>query len=252
MMKKPLAGLLLFVVAFALFLIATVPARFAVQYLPTNIPLRLTGIDGTVWNGHAEQAVWQNQIIGRIQWRLSPFPLLLGKLKADVDINGDGFDAQGLVTATGDQTIVLSNTEINADLTRVPLPRNLMATPGGKAHATIHRASIENRWPTELDADITWQPAKLLSPLEVEIGKVTLKASTTKDILSGDLRSEGALNSKGKLTLSRNGAFSANLRIAPTEQTPPELRDMLPMLGRPDSRGAVTIRQSFQLRGFPP
>jgi general secretion pathway protein N len=235
-----------------IFLLATVPARFALQYLPADLPLRISGASGTIWHGRAEQAVWQKQAIGQIQWKLSPLPLLLGKVKANVKIDGDGIEAHGLVTATRNQTVILTNTEINADLTRIPLPQKLMATPGGKAHALIHHARIENRWPTELDADITWQPAELLSPFEVKIGKATLNVGSSNNTLNGDLQSEGALETKGKLSLSRNGAFSANVKIAPTEQTPRELRDMLPMLGRPDSKGAVTLRQSLQLRGFPP
>ncbi len=251
-MKKLSAGIALFIAAFAIFLVATIPARFALQYLPANIPLRLGGVDGSLWHGHATQATWQNQALGELTWQLSPFPLLLGKIKADIRIDGDGISANGLVTATGDQTVILTDTTIDADLSKIPLPQNLMATPGGKASALIQHAKLENRWPTELDANITWQPAKILAPFEVNIGTATLKASAGKDMLNGDLRSEGALDTKGKLTLSRRGAFSANLRIAPTDQTPRELRDMLPMLGRPDSKGAVTVRQSFQLRGFPP
>ncbi len=251
-MKKLLAGLLLFIAAFAIFLIATVPAGFALQYLPANMPLRLAGIDGSIWNGSAARASWQNQPIGRVQWQLSPFPLLLGKLKADVDIAGEGVSAHGRLTASRDQVIVLNDTTIDADLAKLPLPPTLMATPGGKAHAIIEHARIENRWPTELDADITWQPARLLAPFELDAGKATLKVSSANNQLNGDLRTEGALDAKGKLTLSRNGAFSANIKVAPTQDTPRELRDMLPMLGRPDSKGAVTVRQSLQLRGFPP
>lgn len=252
MMKKALAGLLLFAVSFAIFLIATIPARFALQYLPTNIPLRLSGIDGSIWNGSAAQASWANQPIGRIHWQLSALPLLLGKLSADVDITGEGVKAQGRVTASRDQVILLNDTTADIDLAQVPLPHNLMATPGGRAHAVIQHATIVNRWPTALTANITWQPAKILAPFEIAIDKATLTINSVNDVLNGDLRSEGALKSKGKVTLSRNGAFSANVNVAPTEQTPRELRDMLPMLGRPDSKGAVTVRQSLQLRGFPP
>ncbi len=251
-MKRVIAGLLLFLVAFVLFLVATMPARFALQYLPANLPLRLLGVDGTVWHGQAAQALWQNRPIGSLEWRLHPLPLLLGKLSADFIVDGDGISARGKAVASGDQTVVLTDTRIDAELERLPLPQNLMATPGGKGHADIRLARIENRWPTELDADVVWSPATLLAPFELELGKATLKLGSNGDTLSGDLRSNGALNSKGKLTLSKAGAFSANVRIAPTDETPRELRDMLPMIGRPDSRGAVTIRQSMQLRGFPP
>ncbi len=251
-MKRAITGLLLFLVAFAFFLVATTPARFALQYLPANLPLRLLGVDGTVWNGQATQAIWQNQPIGRIEWRLHPLPLLLGKISAEVTIDGNGITARGKVAVSSDQTIVLTDTTVDATLERLPLPRDLMATPGGRGHADIHFARIEKHWPTKLNANVTWSPATLVAPFELELGKATLKLTGKGDTLSGSLRGSGALNSKGKLTLSRNGAFSANIRIAPTDETPRELRDILPMIGRPDSRGAITIRQSMQLRGFPP
>jgi len=251
-MKKPLLGLLLFIAAFAVFVIATLPARFALQYLPASLPLQLYGVDGTIWRGEAQQAVWQHQPVGRLRWRLHPLPLLLGRLRADVEIDGEAFTARGRIDAHRDQTIIVRNAIVDADLARLPLPRNLMATPGGKGHADIHHARIENRWPVELDADLRWQPARLLAPFELSLGRAELELGSNGNVVSGDLRGSGALESNGRLTLSRNGAFSADLTIAPTDETPRELRDMLPMLGRPDSRGAVTVRQAMQLRGFPP
>ncbi len=251
-MKKILLGLLLFVVAFAIFAVATVPARFALQYLPANLPLKLYGVDGSLWHGRAQQALWQNQPVGAVEWRLHPLPLLLGKVNTDVKIDGEAVDATGHISASRDQVVIVTDATIDAELARLPLPRNLMATPGGKGHAVIRHARIENRWPTELDADVTWQPAQLLAPFELSLGRADLKLSSNGNVVSGDLRGSGALESKGKLTLSRNGAFTANVTITPTDETPRELRDMLPMLGRPDSRGAVTVRQTMQLRGFPP
>jgi general secretion pathway protein N len=250
-MKKLLAGTVFFLLALAGFLVATLPARYALQFLPANIPLQVHGADGTLWNGHAQQVVWDHYPIGEVSWKLHALPLLLGRANAYLTIKGQGINAKGNVTAYRDQTLELDNALVTADLTRLPLPRHLMATPGGNAIADIQHATIQNRWPTTLDARIDWKPARVLSPMELELGTATLQVSGKDGKLDGELQSQGALKATGKLSLTQNGAFSANIKITPTNKTPRELRDMLPMVGRPDSKGTVTIRQSLQLGGFP-
>lgn len=251
MMKSILSGALLFVIALAVFLVATIPAPFALQFMPASIPLKVQGASGTVWNGQALQVSWQGYPLGKLQWKLRVLPLMLGRLKAHVILDGKGVNATGGVTAFRDQTLILDDTQITADLTKIPLPRQLPATPDGIGTAIIHHATIINRWPTKLDGEVHWSPARILSPMELHLGDLKLMLSGKDDKLTGQLQGQGTLSTSGKLGLTRKGAFTANIRIAPTDKTPRELRDMLPMIGRPDSKGVVTIRQQMQLRGFP-
>ena len=252
MMKKLLSGILLFVIALIVFLVATIPAPFALKFMPTSIPVKVQGASGTVWNGQAMQVAWQGYPLGKLQWKLHALPLMLGRIKAHVILEGKGVNATGDVTAYRDQTLILDDTRITTDLTKIPLPRQIPATPDGIGTAIVRHATINNRWPTELDGEVHWNPARILSPMELHLGDLKLMLSSDKgDKLIGKLQGQGTLSTSGKLGLTRNGAFTANIKIAPTDKTPRELRDMLPMIGRPDSKGVITIRQQMQLRGFP-
>ena len=72
---------------FIFFLIATTPARWVVQtFMPENADIRLSGITGSVWSGHAESVAIQRQSIKDVSWTINPLVLITGGIGGSVDI----------------------------------------------------------------------------------------------------------------------------------------------------------------------
>ena len=76
----------------------TLPADFAYRQGAKYFgPVVLTGVRGTLWNGHADGISAFGRDLGEIDWRMAKSALLRARLAADVRIQGADVDAAGIV-----------------------------------------------------------------------------------------------------------------------------------------------------------
>ncbi len=251
-MKKTIKGLLLFVVALVVFLIATLPVNLVIPRLPRGLPVALNGAEGTVWRGSAAQVSIDHKPLGALEWRVHPASLLLARLNADFKLRGDGLRARGNVTVKLDQSVQLAKTIIDADVKKLPLPPEAgMVAPEGKINATVRSLSLRDRRVTDADADILWNGARITAATPMDLGRIELKVTGKDGQLNGALDSKnGPLQARGKIDISPDGLLKANIRLSPHGDTPDEIRNMLPMIGRPDRSGAVTLIQQMKIPGW--
>lgn len=249
-MKKLILSIVLFLLAFLVFLVATVPAKLAVSYLPQPSPIQVRGVSGTIWSGEAASLVHQNNDLGKLEWTLKPLTLLTMKLGVDFRLSQKHLFAEGEATISQDQSISLDDTTIKGDVAHLPLPEDkLLVTPEGRFVADITNATIVNQNISDVDGNLVWSPAKITAPAEYELGKITLDVTGTDGQLNGKLGSKNSpLNIAGTLQLAKNGNLSTNIKLTPHNQTPQEIRDMLPLAGKPARDGSVTIKQRIRLR----
>ncbi|HVT33053.1 MAG TPA: type II secretion system protein N [Rhodanobacteraceae bacterium] len=97
---------LLLAIGAALFL--TLPADFAYRQGARYLgPVVLSGVSGTLWNGHADGISVFGRDLGEIDWRMAKGAALRGRIAADVRIQGTDVDAAGTVEreSSGDLTL---------------------------------------------------------------------------------------------------------------------------------------------------
>ena len=251
-MKRLIAALLLFVVSLAVFLVAGLPARIALRYLPPDVPVQVIAPSGTVWRGAAAELRWRGEPLGALSWRLQVLPLLLGRLRAHVALEGDGLRARGLVTLRPDRSVTVRDALADADLASLPLDDlHLLAEPAGHLQAVVRELTLNGGHPRSADADLLWQPARLTSPVAYDLGGLALKLRGKKGRLTGDLSSRGGpVDARGTLQLDPNGNLDVNVKLTPRPDAPQDLRDLLAMLGRPGRDGSVRLRQRLPLPGW--
>ncbi len=84
----------------------TLPAEVAYRQGGKYLgPMVLSGVRGTLWDGHADGVSLFGRDLGEMDWQLAKSPLLLqGRIVADVRIQGTDIDAAGIVerAQTGD------------------------------------------------------------------------------------------------------------------------------------------------------
>lgn len=248
-MKRLIAALLLFFVSLAVFLVAGLPARVALRYLPADVPLQIVAPSGTVWNGAATELRWRGQPLGALSWHLQALPLLLGRLRAHVALEGDGLRARGLVTLRRGRRVTVRDALASADLASLPLDDlDLLAEPAGHLQAVVRELTMSGGHPRSADADLLWQPARLTSPVAYDLGGMALKVRGKKGRLTGNLTSRGGpVDARGTLQLGPNGNLDVNVKLTPRPDAPQDLRDLLAMLGRPGRDGSVRLRQRLRL-----
>ncbi|RUM94920.1 MAG: hypothetical protein DSZ28_00705 [Thiothrix sp.] len=252
-MKRIILSLLFFTLGLILFLMATLPIRFGLQFLPESVPVQISGAQGTVWNGEAANIRWQNQSLGQLTWKLHALPLLKAQLTTDFTLTGKDLNAQGQASITTDSSVQLTDTQLHAELAALPIPKaRLLVTPEGALNATIRNLVYADNLVQTADADFFWKPARITSPVKYDLGEIELKVTGENAELTGKLDSrDGPIQANGTLNLNRKGSLKADIQLTPNQTTPKELRDMLPMLGKPDSNGAIRLKQTTQIPNWP-
>lgn len=252
-MKKSLKLSLIFFLALFGFLIATLPVSFVLPFLPKSVPLTFNGAQGTVWKGSAAQLGWQRQPLGKLEWKIHPLSLLLLRLNVDFKLSGEAIRATGNALVNREQSVLLTDTILNANIAQLPLSSlNMMVIPEGEVNATIRFLSIQEQKLHSTDTDVLWNNAKITSPVTLALGQVSLKVTGDEEAFDGVLDSkDGAINAAGKLNVSRQGLLKANIRLTPAANAPADIKDLLPMIGRPDRNGTVTINQKMQIPNWP-
>lgn len=252
-MKNIILGLLLFVIAAGTFLVSKLPVQFALDQLPKNLPVTLVAPSGTVWHGSATQVIVEGTVLGRLEWDVNPMSLLGAKLNVDFKLDGNGILAKGNAEVDRSQAVLLTNTVVDAEVENLPLPPEATAfvTPAGRLNATIRQLELEQQKLTFIDADVLWNPANITAPANYQLGEVTLNLSGDKGRLHGKINSsKGQIDTKGTVDIDTKGLAKANIRIAPNATTPQDIKDLLPMVGKPDRNGVVTIKEQITVPGW--
>jgi len=146
-MKKRILIASLFLAAYLLFLLATLPAALVARYLPlpTNIAnlLKLEGVSGTLWSGQIARLQYASESVNQLRWDLNGWSLL--RFAPEVAIRfGDrnGLNGQGVVGWNG--------AAFGRDLTlNAHLPR---ATPG----VTTSTATSTGTTPAPIPRRASW------------------------------------------------------------------------------------------------
>lgn len=120
---------LLAVVALVFFVIALFPAKLAWQLMPESmrgaLPLQVTQIGGTLWDGHLAGDVRSGLVSGThaVSWDLRPLSLLWGTLSVDIHGEHAGYKVEGNLHAglLSDKGVDDLTGEIDAELANAML-----------------------------------------------------------------------------------------------------------------------------------
>ena len=227
--------------AYLAFTLASFPATTAYRWFARE-PVRLTGIEGTVWAGGASFGSVAELALSDIRWRFHPLPLLLGRATADLEARlPDGF-VSGRVAATP-STIELTQVKASTSLPtlQVVLPLQGMR---GQASAEFSRVRLEDGWPTAIVGRLRLQNLQV-PPLGgqqlVAIGnyEITFDDETLADGLTGMFHDTGGpLEATGTLRLDAKRAYKIDGLIKPRPDASPELVQGLKFLtSEPDAQG---------------
>lgn len=190
---------------FAWTLPADVGYRYAARYLG---PVVLTGLRGTLWDGHADGVSVLGRDLGELDWHARKSPLLLhGNFVADLRIKGADIDAAGLVTREGDGTL-------GARDLRFSVPAALLAPAldigalkllgtinGVLTHATLVHARL-----SDADGNARWSEAGVSGEAEARFSDILAEFASQAD---GSIA--GRVHDDGSGDLEVNGTFNAHL-----------------------------------------
>jgi general secretion pathway protein N len=235
--------LVLGVVAYAVFVLATFPAARLTNRLQKN-GVTLAGVSGTIWNGTAGAVQANGIVLGPTEWRISPWHLFVGTLNAELHSKReDGYLDATVRTGFGGS---FSLHDVHGSLPIAAL--SSFGIPGGSGwtgtlQLDIQTLAIENRWPTEIKGTI--EAANLVGPAQqpTPLGGYRITFPASDVITAGEL--QGAVKSLDdspldvvgavRLTADRNYVIDAQVATRPT--APASIVKALQYLGPPDAQG---------------
>jgi general secretion pathway protein N len=250
MMRRGLLFGVLFLAAYAVALIATLPAERALDWAAgmardKGLNVAASGITGTVWHGSAANAAINGTNAGRVEWSLSPWRLAIGQVKLHWRAEPSGGWAEGDAVIGGDAT-TLRNLEGN-----LPAPLLLawfsrgpgMINVGG--NVVLHVDELVRRAGKieSARAMLLWQQAALVQPAAVRFGDIRMEFTPAPNgAVAGKLSDGGGpVGLAGSVMLNADLTYRLDATLTPRPGGDPVLASTIPMLGRPDGKGGYQV-----------
>ncbi|MDH5633668.1 MAG: type II secretion system protein N [Gammaproteobacteria bacterium] len=212
--------------------------------------------NGTVWHGHGLIATpaGSNQaaVITRVEWRIRPFHLLLGKLKTSLTFSDEALMGKATVSITPG-TLLIDKLKLAAPASTVGLiyaPASLLSL-SGNITVTANTFSLSRKQFLGT-ATLTWRDAgSALTPVN-PLGNFEFGATSDK---TGNKASIRGKNLDGPLVFSINGNWdiggsqmlNLNGFIQPGERKQ-ELEPLLRMIGNDNGGGRRNINLNMPMK----
>lgn len=238
--------ILIGVATFVIGLFALFPARVAYHWFaPPGVAL--SGIDGTIWRGSALAAQAGGLYLRNLSWRMRPGALLGARIGYGLEADASsGFLKTNVALGLGGKAAL---TDLSASLSLESL-QQLVRMPGLSGALTLRfeRLDIENGVPVA--ADGLAELANLRAPLvhRAPIGGFRAEFLTQDAAIIASVEdTDASIDLAGSLTIAADRTYQFIGKVAPTGNTPDELREQMAYLGTPNDRGQFDVRLEGQL-----
>lgn len=222
---------------------ATCPASVAWRFIAARAgALKLDGVSGTLWNGHAASASVFDKPLGALDWQLHPLPLLHGVAAAQLDLHGGEVTGSGAVARETDGTL-------NLDAATLHLPASL-AAPAldipmlqllGRIDIGIAQLRVRGAWPTAATGKILWHDAAVAGAAQASLGDLQAQFATAPDgSIAGTAHDLGGpLQLDGTFKIGASG-YDVRAKLAARDGNP-QVLDALRYMGQPQGDGTALL-----------
>jgi general secretion pathway protein N len=238
--------------AFFVTVLASIPAGVVVRWLGPEW-LRVSGISGSLWHGTARSIEAGGLRLGRTDWELLGWSVLLGRLSGRVESRfGDG-------VASGDVAIRLGGgfdctaCRYEGALSNLWPVVAALRSVEGRMVAEIPTLQVRNGWPTRAVATVHLSGVSLplsadVAALQPQVALVAQVASDPVDesgIIEAEVKDDGGpVELAATLAFSPPGAFTLSGRVKARAGAPADLVNALNLLGPRDSGGTTQVSLS--------
>lgn len=242
---------------YVIFLFASIPASFLTRFVLPSIAaaktIKLQGVSGSLWDGQAINASINRFNLGRLQWELSGWGLLLGNVNLDLqvasdDLNGSGHVSMGFGGSVNAENIQMSFPAENLS----PLFYGFPISFSGELKGNITSLEIEPGRSLKGQGRIVWQSAALRSPQSIELGDylVTLEPLNRGTKLVIKDSNQGPIETNLTLQVKGTGDYKLNGWLKPRDASQQHITEALRLIGRADNTGRYWIVRTGTLNGW--
>lgn len=220
-----------------LFLVAQAPARLLPRFLPPDT-LALQGLSGTLWHGRAARAslrAGNGQLqLGTLEWRLSPWSLLLVSPRVALSSRWGNQHLQGRLVYGGVGDLAVSDLDaaLPASLVREILPLELT----GSVSLLVQRLVLREGLPVAAQGRLVWQSAGWISPQGPRpLGQYALDVEQADggDLVGLVSTLDGDLQASGRVVLAQRD-YDVDVLLSGPGLDDPQLQQALQLVASPE------------------
>ena len=249
--------------SYVIFLFVTLPASFLTNHILPSVqaakPVKLSSVHGNVWNGTAANARVGSFNLGKLDWNLSAWSLLLGDIDMKLRFRNQETRGNGNVSLGFGGTTQASDVELNFPAESLqPLIYGFPISISGNFRGTIKQLEYVDNETLNADGRIVWQSAALRAPQNIELGDflVTLTPHNTGTKIKITDESHGPVKAEINIKFDGKGKYSLNGWLQARDQGQQHITEALRLIGRSDSsgkfcvayNGVITKRQRGRIR----
>lgn len=241
--------------AYALFLLLSLPAAQAWNWLEDQVPAQAFGLSGTVWNGQAAVVLQQGRRLEAVQWDVKPASLLTGRLRADLQARLPDGRLRGDVSLSPGGRIAVRQLRLD-----MPAPEllqwagvsgQLPVQVDGQLDALMQELVVDGERVEHVDGLLNWHGAiARFGNIALPLGDLALRLEPATGGTNGTLVNQGgAIDLGGNLRLSPDGRFVLDLAVQARENYDSAATPAMQLLGIPTDGSQVQARLSGNLDG---
>lgn len=241
------------VLAYVLFLAATVPASVVWSRLSGDGPVRAYGIQGTLWAGSAAALIEGPRRLDDLRWRLRPASLMALSPSVELDADLPSGRGEGEVEITDGETITLRDVRARTDIATVLrwIERDaLQALLRGRIELIMTEGVVSAGLLQRGDGLLTLEDARIGPGGRFPLGTLALRLQPEADGTRGLVTSpEGPFEVDGTLDLRGDGEFHLRVSVSPRAGEAEEARRVATSLGFANPGGTTVFEASGNVDG---
>ena len=210
------------VVAWLVFLVATIPADRALALAPQIPDVAIGPVQGTLWNGQTGSVIVKGIQLDKLRWHFRLLSLFTGRFEFELQARLGDKPAHALAGKRFSGTPYLADVQLSLPASEV-LYRLGIKQVGVSGDLVMDLDDVRFAVTgIPMFSGVTrWTPAEVEAPLVLSLGTATLTTQHDGSITQGDLvATGGALQVKADVALEATGAYRLNAVITQNGNVP--------------------------------
>jgi general secretion pathway protein N len=245
------------VLAYLIFLLHALPASFLTHYILPSVKaartVNLQGVRGSIWQGQAADARINNFSLGKLQWSVRSWGLLLGKLKLNLKVGEDNVRGSGYVSLGLGGALTAEDVNMQFPATTLmPLMYGYPISIAGDLRGNLKDVEIERGRILQAQGRIVWQNAAIRAPQNIEMGNflVTLEPLNLGSKVVIKDQGQGPVQAEITVYLKGSGEYRMNGWLKARDASQQSITEALRLIGRADNSGRYWVGYNGTLRGW--
>jgi len=240
------------IIAYFVFLIATVPAAPIIGLYKDHMPVTISNVSGTLWSGHASTVTTKNNLILKnVEWSFLPWRLLLASIAISVDAEFNNNPIHTRLSTGISGNLSVDDLDMKLDAADIA---SLVSLPlgelSGKFQLYIDNAYIEQGLVPRVNGTLTWNQASVTVAESADLGNVSvLIHENDESPLSASISNKGGhLSLKGTFTTTAQGDYSLQLSMKPNATASSNLSSSIAMFAKKQGNGEFILNNKGNLK----